>query len=270
MKARLDRTLNKLAAQKAPHLLNHMQQNGGDKIAQIQWMARQLAEHRQVVLVGALEQEHSNVALHVHDWLRGFGQFCTLLTSTLYPSYTNISAHYADQTANPWIVVLELEVEPIASVLAGTIVPYLAWRQPQRPYSEPELRGLMDIVLREELSVSNLPSDDFYRLQQHGVDTLKHMLGVQMRYISVTTFDQPILNLLPRQQPQPPVMLPEEREQQQRRFTQELERVEIQEVDTTPSEQMFSPVPPITDLNKPVQPNRQRTAPVPGLPTRKS
>lgn len=271
MNARLTRTLRKLAAEKAPQLLSQVEQQDGDQIARIQWMARQLAHHHQVVLVGTLNKDETNVALHVQDWLRGFGQFCTMLTTTLYPSYTNISAYYADRSTNPWVVVLELEVEAVANVLAGTIVPYLAWRQPQRPYSEPELMGLMDIVLRHVLSVGNLSQDEYFRLQGQGVEQLKQMLSVQMRYVSVTTFDRPIMNLLPRQQPQPPMMLPEEQALHQRQLTQALEQVEVQDVDTTPSEEMFRPVQPITGLNKTSdepRPAQRRVMPVPDLPPR--
>lgn len=286
MNARLTRTLRKLAAEKAPQLLSQVEQHSGDQIERIQWMARQLAHYRQVVLVGTLAQHHANVDLHVQDWLRGFGQFCTMLTSSLYPTYRDITARYADNTTNPWIVVLELESEQVADALAGTIVPFLAWRQPRRPYSEPELIGLMDIVLRHVLAVRNLDMDTHYHLQAQGVEQLKRMLSVEMRYVSLTTFDRPIVNLLPPQTSPPPVMLPEEQALHERQLTQQLELVEFQETDTTPSEEMFRPVPPITGLNKasdelrpaqqpaqrpaqqPVQQQAapRRTPPVPDLP----
>ena len=270
MKARLDRVLKKLALEHTPHLIAQYKQMEGDQIAHIQWLARQLARYNVVVLAGKLKEMH-NVDLYVQDWLRGFGQFNALLTSNLYPSFNQISASNGDTVENPHIVVLQLDVEPVSNALAGYVIPYLAWRQPQRPYSEPELRGLMDIILREELGVGNLQPDVFYRLQMEGVAILKQMLGVQMRYISVTTFDQPILSLLPKQPPQPPIMLPEEQKRQEREFTRELENVERQEVDTTPSEAMFNPI-PMRHQSKDVtgQPNRAKKpfVPVPPLPRR--
>jgi hypothetical protein len=267
MTPRLERILVKLAAQYAPHLTPPGWDRVGDRTDRLQKLARQMAAFNILVLMAEVPPDRKKFFdAMVAEWIKGYGAFYNLLAQKLFPSFSRVSAFYADDRQPP-VVVINGEATPVIQVLAGLITPYLAARQSTRP-SELELRGLMQIVM-DELEAEDLPRAVYGQIHGAGVEIVRDLLNIGMFYVSLTVFDRPILSELEitapadgdpsaptvpvkaaAPPPAPPVRLPEQdggRQQtaaeealapSQERLQYELERMP-EPHDHAPTEEMF-------------------------------
>lgn len=275
MKRRIERVLFKLSQQYAPHLTPLGWDADGDQIARLQGLATQLADNDLLVLVGTLAPDLKNASLqvidlHIQDWIKGYGQLYNLLARELFPTHSQITARFADNTDTPPIVVIHGQATPVIQVMARIIVPYVAIRQHQqqnhqRSVTELELYGLMDMVL-DRLEASDLTRAEFKKIQTSGVSVLRSMLNMQVNHISLTVLEGYILNELEgtHKTPRKPTRLPEQDRLQQERLKYELELIEQTEHETTSTSALFSR----NALLDTTTGSRRRTPtpPVPSLP----
>ncbi len=199
MSSRLQRILVKLAQEHAPHLVRDGWDQGGDPLDRLQRLARQLAHHNVLVLLGDLRPElRAAREIHIQDWVRSCAQFYFLLARELFGPESTLSAYLADEH-DPPVAVLEGKnsAYPVLEVMAGFVLPYLTARQPK--VYDLELLGLMDLVLSE------LAADEgkYRRLHRQGVHLIERMLNSTVQHVSLTTFDRPILNVIRGDEPPP-------------------------------------------------------------------
>jgi hypothetical protein len=266
MPARLERILEKLAQQRAPHLIPPGWKMGGSSVERIRTLARKLAAYDVLVMVVDVPQELDSVSdAHLQEWVRGYARFYQLLVQGLFPSLQKLSAYYADK-GNPPAIVLDGESTPVMEMFAGYIIPYVAAHQSQKKdVSELELRGLMDFVLNE-LEARNLPPSIYEQMRQNGVELIKKLLQSPIRQISLTAFDKPIFEVSappPIISKPPPGKLPgtgEVKLPEAGELTYELERLPDDDQPQTPTEQMF-----INKIPLRVRGNTGRLPPLPPL-----
>jgi len=203
---RFEQILYRLAQQHAQHLTPPGWNQGGDPVERLQTLARRLASYNVLVLVGDVPSDIGQLReLHINDWTQGYGQLYHLLAGVLFPSFNNVTAYYADE-ADPPAIVMNGDSTPVMVVLAGYVAPYMAARQPHhQTVSDNELLRLMDFLITE-LEGNDLPANAREHLQVTGVQVLRQMLRSSIQHISLTAFDQPILDRL--QTPRPPPGLP--------------------------------------------------------------
>lgn len=260
--SRLERILVKLAQNHARHLIPSGWDSGRDVIERVQWLARKLADYNVLVIVGELDPPLRNLQdLHVQDWVQNYARLYYLLTQSLLPSQTGISAYYADEHL-PVVVVLEGQSAPVLGTFAGFVTPYVASQQTRDRISELELIGLMDVVL-DELAADDLARPTYENLRAACVDVVKRLLQATMRHVSLTGFDRPILGTQPvvpsdPTPPPKPATTPSEPPSDLPEHT--LEMLPDDDAPLAPTEQMF-----IDRLPLPRNPS-DRTPPVPPLP----
>jgi hypothetical protein len=184
MNERLERALIAVARRSAPSLVPGTWKQPGDYPHSLSELAGALASHNVLVLIGDLPSELSHqAAVHFKDWADSYVQLYTQLCETLFPSFTQVNAYYADQEWPP-VVVVYGAATPVIVALAEYVAPYVVARQRQTP-TDVELRGLMDTVL-DELEATDLPRDDYRRLRDEGVFLLKQLLTTQVRQLPLT------------------------------------------------------------------------------------
>jgi len=216
MDERLERILTQLAAQHAPQVLP-MWDRRGDYAQRLPRLARLLANYNLLVIMAdfpqSLRAADQDPGALIQAWADAYGQLYTLLARALFPSFTRVSARYADSR---WPVIVSIygEAAPVIGVLAGYVAPFVVYRQPESTVSEVELIGLMEVIL-EELEASNLPRDASKRLVAEGASILKRLLLMPVRQLPVTEFDRTIFTdsqrLIPvKDAPGTPPLLPEE------------------------------------------------------------
>lgn len=208
---RLEDVILRLAQQYAPQVLRAWNVNDPQRVARL---ARYLASYNVLVLVGDFPQNLSGVSqdmgTEIQKWVDGYGQLYLLLTRALFPSFTGVSAQYADDHW-PVIVTIRGDSAPVIEALAGFVAPYIALRQTDSIVSELELIGLMETVL-ESLEAITLPLDAYKRLVNDGALLLKRLLASSIRQLPLTNFDKKIFTDSERFIPLPPepASLPEE------------------------------------------------------------
>lgn len=196
MTLRLERILTHLATKHATHLLSHPQLSTD----RVRILANGLAKRGVLVIMGDVPgQSQVKRETTINDWVSVYGSLYTLLVETLFPSYTQISAVFADSQTPP-VVVFEAQAEPIIQTMAGIIAPYVAVRQDEQHISEAELRGVMDMVL-DELEAQNLPFVDKNNLMLGGSRSLRMLLQLPLTHIALTDFTRPIFQPLEPGQP---------------------------------------------------------------------
>lgn len=262
MNARLERILIKLARQYAPHLTPPGWEQQGNQAERLAALARKLASYNVLLIVGYVPPNLLTAKdSHIQSWVNEYGHLYHLLAQRLFPSYTDMSAQYADDKL-PAMVVLRGASTPIMHALAGFVAPYVAVRQSQITGSEAELIGLMDIIL-DELETDDLSRTEHKRLRSDGVTILRRMLAVPIRQIGLTTFDRPIFFTNPQPALVTPAKLPEQDGVPKPAF--DLPRLEdeagLSEDSQTPTEQLFKTNIPISGERSP-----KRRLPLPGLP----
>ena len=241
---RLDGVLTRLARQYAPQSVppNGISAAPGD-------LAATLAAHNLLVMLGT-PSGGDDPETAVARWAQSYVTLYDLLTRRLFPSFTRVSAFYADGETPP-IVVIQGVATPVIVALACYVVPYVAARQTTTP-SDLELFGLTDLLL-EALEAGDLPRDEYRRLRDNGAAQLRRILAskVRQRVLApphptlAATFDLPLSDDLADLRtdigpPAPPESLPE-----------------------TPSESPFGPSIPVFFDRKT---RGRRPPPVPGLP----
>lgn len=206
MNERLERALITIARRSAPSLIPPGWQQPGDYGRPLSELAGALAAHNVLVIIGDLPPELAHqAAVHFKDWADCYVQFYTRLCQTLFPSFTQINAYYADQEWPP-VVVLYGAATPLIVVLAEYVAPFVAARQ-ERPASDVELRGLLDTIL-DELEAGDLPRDEYRRLLDEGVGVLKQLLAAQVRQLPLTPPAQAIAGAQTETMPVPPAPPP--------------------------------------------------------------
>jgi len=194
--ARLEHALITVARRYAPSLIPTGWQRPGDYPGALPELARALASYN-VLLMSAEAPQTS-----VKHWTDGYQSFYQLLSGTLFPSFTRVSAFYIDQQ-EPLIVALYGEATPVITAMAGYVAPYVVARQGMRP-PEVEILGMMDMIL-EEVEATDLPRDDYRRLRDSGAQVLRQLLDSGVRQMPLTPPTRAmIFDDMTAQRPNPP------------------------------------------------------------------
>ncbi len=259
MDQRVEQILITLAQQYAPALLQTWNRQG-DYSQRLPRLARGLANYGILVVMGdqpySLRGLGDDIRTQIQAWVNGYAQFYYLLTQTLLPSFTQVSAHYTDDKW-PLVIFMRGSAPAVIQRMAGYVAPFIYYRQMDATVSELELVGVMDLIL-EELEASSLSPDVLRKLRTDGAIQLKRMLEAQIRQLQLTEFDQPLFTASRRFVPIPksPPMLPEEDSQITR-----TERPLYTRPDTTRSTQTQT-LPTVPTISPPVW-----TPPSPAPPT---
>ena len=184
MNERLEHALIAVARRSAPSLVPSSWRQPGDYPRPLSELAGALAANNVLVLIGDLAPELSHqAAVHFKDWADGYVELYIQLCETLFPSFTQVNAYYADQEWPP-VVVVYGAATPVIVALGEYVAPYVVARQRQNP-SDVEMRGLMDTLL-DELEADDLPRDEYRRLRDEGVALLKQLLSTQVHQFPLT------------------------------------------------------------------------------------
>lgn len=251
MTNRLERIVMRLAKKHAPHLLPPPPAESDAK--RVAALARKLANHNVLVMMGYLPAPLLPAReAHVQRWVDLYGQLYDLLARSLFPSFTEVTAQYADVKL-PVVVVIQGASTPVISVLAGFVTPYIATRQSHPTVSEAELLGLMGIVL-DELEARDLRRARYDALRAEGVEVIRSLLACPVRQVGVTAFDRPVFG---RANPlsAPPDKLPEQGRARQPKASKSAREA------VSPPEKISIPVLPHTSRR-----TLKRRPPVPDLP----
>jgi len=269
---RFERILYKLAQRHAPHLTPAGWSQGGDKLARVQKLARDLARYSVLVMVGNLAQPKA-IDVQVGQWVNLHAQFYGLLARSLFPTFSNIQAQYADNLTPP-VVVLIGDASPVLNTMSGIVLPYLAMRQPKADeVSDGELLALMDILLKD-LEAGDLPSAVYADIQHQCAGLLRHLLKGGVTHVMLTLFDKPVLEMVipdkPKDIPLKPTLLPKTgrlnplygeapTSDNNTKPAPNLAQLPDELVPNTPTEQMF-----VKDIF--LDKSRKRVLPLPDLP----
>lgn len=268
---RLERILYKLAQRHAPHLTPAGWSQQADKLGRVQKLARDLARYGVLTMLGNLAAPKA-IEVQVEGWVNLHAQFYSLLARTLFPTFSNIQAQYADKLTPP-VVVLIGDASPVLNVMAGVVLPYLAMRQPHvGEVTDAELHKLMDLVLKDLEAGDLLPAiyDD---LQHQCVDLIRQLLKGTVTHVMLTLFDKPVLEHIvtekPKEIPIKPTLLPktgrlnplygELQKEDKPKSGFELEQLPNDQTDHAPTREMF-----INDIF--IDKSRKRVLPLPDLP----
>lgn len=203
MDARVEKTLIAVAKRYAPALIPIGWAQPGDYALLTgspnpnAELAFRLANEGILVIIGDLPAALAHEAgVLFRDWGEAYTGLYTTLTNTLFPSYTQIQAFYADQEFPP-IVGMTGAAAPVMTALAGYIAPFVAARRRASAYptSDVELRGLMDEVL-EYLEAVDLERDAYRRLRDACTAHLKTLLTSPVRQIELTPALDPSVTVI--------------------------------------------------------------------------
>jgi hypothetical protein len=190
---RLEQLLIGIAQQNAPQALMTWNRQGNEQ-QQLASLARQLANYNLLVILGdfpqSLQTLTQDIGTQIQGWVDAYGQMYHLLAGELFPSFVQLSAHYADDKW-PVLIYMKGAATPVIRQLAGYVSPFIVRRQLDPVVSEVELLGIMDLIL-DELEASTLPLDRFKRVRGEGIAILKRLLASPIRQLPLTDFDQVI------------------------------------------------------------------------------
>lgn len=181
---RLERALITIARRYAPHLVPPNWRQAGDYPAPLAELARALAAHGALALMGDPAPGVTNTQMAYKVWVDGYTRLYNALSAALFPSFTGVSSYFVDHET-PQVVVIIGEATPVIEMLAGHIAPYITARQGQRDSSPYELNGLMETVL-EELEAHDLPGEDYRSLRAACTSLITPMLYTAIRQYPVT------------------------------------------------------------------------------------
>ncbi|MCU0512845.1 MAG: hypothetical protein MUE40_09770 [Anaerolineae bacterium] len=230
---RLTKILTTLARQHVPHWL------AGPPLddARQRLLAAELAKEGKLVIMGLLpERYQTSREAHINAWVSTYGTLYIRLTEVLFPSLTQFGAVYAD-TLQPPVIVLEGAGGVVLRAFAGYIVPYIAVRQPVGVISQPELHGVMTMLLTD-LEADDLPGARYDRLLNEGVALLHSLLESRVQTIALTDFARPLFQQLRPPAPTPPPDIPE---------AEKLEQLKTREMFVSPVPIFFKPPPAKSD-----------------------
>src|SRR5262245_4051317 len=141
MDQRVEQILLTLAQQYAPALLQTWQRQG-DYSQRLPRLARGLANYGVLVVMGdqpySLRGLSDDVRNPIQEWVNGYAQFYYLLTQSLFPSYTQVSAHYTDDKW-PLVIFMRGSAPAVIQRIAGYVSPFIFYRQMDSKVSEVEL-----------------------------------------------------------------------------------------------------------------------------------
>jgi hypothetical protein len=203
---RLERALIAIARRYAPDLVPQNWQQAGDYRAPLTDLARALASHGALAMMGDPAPGVTNTQMAYKAWVDGYSRLYNALSAALFPSFTGISSFFVDHET-PQVVVIVGEATPVIEMLAGHIAPYIVARQGRQDATPYELNGLMETVL-EELEAHDLPGEDYRSLRTACANLISPMLFTAIRQYPVT----PPLRQMPANNnaaPPPPPDFPE-------------------------------------------------------------
>lgn len=257
MNARVERILDKLSREHVPTL---QQLTPPPRMERWRMLADGLARNGVLVIMGTPPNEHRND--HIQGWVSAYGGLYYTLAETLFPSFAQFRAVYADREQPP-VIVLHGECAAVMQVIGGYATPFVVIRQNDHLVSEAELRGVMTFML-EELEAQDLPRDAYNRLWKVGVVHLRNLLAVDVHQYSLTSFARPLFNQLQVQHKRPPVLPEFEQDQAPLTETAQMFRVSIPtEQDSTTDR----PTPPTVD-EAPARNGRRPPVQLPPRPRR--
>ncbi|MDL1899670.1 hypothetical protein FBR02_02745 [Anaerolineae bacterium CFX9] len=217
MDARVEKTLVAVARRYAPALIPIGWAQPGDYALLTgspnphAELAFRLANEGVLVIVGDLSAALAHQAgVLFRDWGEAYTSLYSTLTRTLFPSYTDIQAFYADQEFPP-IVGMIGAAPPVIMAMAGYVAPFIAARRRASAYptSDVELRGLMDEIL-EYLEAADLPREAYRQLRDACIVHLRTLLTSPVRQLELTPALDPSVTVvdMPSEPPSPPESLP--------------------------------------------------------------
>lgn len=179
-RTRLETILMQLAQHYAQEILPPNWHNPGDYPGDLAQFAARLADFNVMVMCGLVpDNAGGDSPLTVQTWVQTYVRLYELLTRTLFPSFMEIKAFYADRE-DPPVVVITGAATPIIKVIATYITPYVAVRQRTRGISDYELRGLLDGLL-DELAADDLSREEYQRLRDNAINEVRALLGSVVR-----------------------------------------------------------------------------------------
>jgi hypothetical protein len=206
--SRLERALIASARRHAPQLVPAHWHAAGDLRVSLSEFSEQLAHAQTLVIVGILPSDRLHQAGVLYkDWAETYIALYAALCASLFPSYPNVNAFYADSEF-PAIVIIHGDCPPVIDTLAGFVAPYIATRQGAIPApSDAELSNIAESVL-DDLEAGDLPTDQFRSLRGIVNGHLRTLLASPVRQWMLT----PIADRAPFAQantpPPPPSTLP--------------------------------------------------------------
>jgi len=216
MSARLERILQNLATLHAPTLLMRGWPHMAEPTLRLSGLARALAAYNLLVIVGDPATPSIDESItKIQAWVNGYATLYQLLARSLFPSFTELSADYADGEL-PVVMVIKGTATPVIEVMAGYVAPYIVKRQFQQTIYEAEVTGIMDAVL-DELEAGDLPREAFRQLRSDGAAVIKRMMvNAPLRQLALTNFDRPMFTDTGRLSLPPNLMPPDSLPEQNR------------------------------------------------------
>ncbi len=186
MTERLERALIAIARRYAPELVPPNWAQAGDYPAPLPDLARRLAAHGALALMGDLMPGASDAGMAFRAWAEGYTRMYAVLCAPLFPSYTEVNAFFVDQEQPP-VVVIVGAAAPVIETLAGIIAPYVVMRQGAAAagVTAAELSQLVQVTL-DELEANDLPPDAFMRLSAEAASALRMLLSASVHQYALT------------------------------------------------------------------------------------
>jgi hypothetical protein len=191
--SRLERALIGAAARYAPSLVPAGWAAPGDYARltrsrdPLAALADGLAAEGTLPLLSTLPTDRAREAGAIYQaWASHYTQLYSVLAAALFPSYRDVQALFADQAFPPIVLIVGGAV-PVTLALAAYAAPFTAARRMQnRPASEVELRGLLDLML-DDLEADDLPRDRYRALRDEGAALIKAILNEPVIPLALTT-----------------------------------------------------------------------------------
>lgn len=191
---RLDNTLTSLANQYVPDALMKAPR---DLDKRVPYLADSLV--RVGILVMNADIPSNNYQFLLRRWIYGYRNIYDVLASNLFTTLRRIDLGTVDNMTPP-VVVLKGQAIPIINVLAGYVVPYVTFRQQTSILNEPEIRGIIAIML-EELD-DEITTQVSKVILQTCTQVIIELVTLPITQYSLTTMNKPLFQN--KQGPPPP------------------------------------------------------------------
>lgn len=210
--ANLELILVSIARQYAPRLVPRDWQKPGDLKMPPHILARQLANYHVLLIMGDRgSQPSQNVPSVVQQCSDLYQTLYYLLSTYVYPTLPlRIGGQYYSYSRSQLLIVLIGESRGVIETLAGHVSPYVVERQSARAIAPAELTALIEKVL-QKLEASAKDPAAYRKVRDDGAQIIKQMLGMELRQLPLTAFDEPFFSEIPHQRSKPP-HLPEEKD----------------------------------------------------------
>lgn len=193
--ARMERVLIAVARRYASALVPVGWTQAGDFPDPLPSLAAKLTEYGVLVIPGTLPEALAHqVAVLYRDFADAYTTLYNSLTRTLFPTFTQVSAFYADE-AYPPIVGLYGQAIPVMMVLGEFVAPFVASRDATTQLvSDLELRGLVDQML-DELEAGDLSRDEYRILRDECVFEIKTILNCHVKPLALTPPNRSLIGI---------------------------------------------------------------------------